>query len=135
MTPSRPGIHSWRSIHKREIPPEVFQALRATEERGEMGHVQQHDVSSALLIWRHPEQTIELRIAGCGERMWTIEINRLAREQMYRFVVLGGDLVVRQVRMEIQRRDIVEQSQLVKSRKAVSGAISFVPLTSAGRSP
>jgi hypothetical protein len=46
--------------------------------------------------------------------MWTIEINRLAREQMYRFVVLGGDLVVRQVQMEIQRRNTVEQSQLVK---------------------
>jgi acetylglutamate kinase len=29
--------------------------------------------------------------------MWTIEINRLAREQMHRFVVLGGELVVRQV--------------------------------------
>src|SRR6476620_4438075 len=108
MTPSRPGIHSWRSIHKREIPPQVFQAVRATEERGEMGHVQQHDVSSTLLIWRDPEQTIELSIARFRERMWTIEINRLPREQMYRFVVLGGDLVVRQVQMEIQRRNIIE---------------------------
>ena len=34
---STPGIHSWRSIHKREIPPKVFQAVRATEERGEIG--------------------------------------------------------------------------------------------------
>ena len=34
---STPGIHSWRSIHKREIPPKVFKAVRATEERGEIG--------------------------------------------------------------------------------------------------
>src|SRR6266481_1100779 len=98
-----------RSFHQGEIPPEVLQTLRATEERGEIVH--EYDVSSALLIWRHPEQTIELRIAGCGERVRTIEINGLAREQMHRFGVFGSQLIVRQMRMEIERRDVVEQSK------------------------
>ena len=34
----RSGLHSCRrSFHQGEIPPEVLQTLRATEERGEIG--------------------------------------------------------------------------------------------------
>ena len=43
-----------------EIPPEVLQAFRPTKERGEIGGIQQHDVSSTLLVRGHPEQTVEL---------------------------------------------------------------------------
>src|SRR5436190_15253177 len=111
---SAPGLHSCRrSFHQGKIAPEVLQTVRATEECGEIRRVHEHDVSSALLIWRHPEQAIELRVAGCGERVRTIEINGLAREQMHRFGVFGSQLIVRQMRMEIERRDVVEQSKLV----------------------
>jgi hypothetical protein len=34
-----PSNHSWRSIHKRQIPPKVLQAVRATEKRGEISRV------------------------------------------------------------------------------------------------
>ena len=69
-------------------------------------------MSSALLIWRHPEQTIELSVAGRRERMWTIEVNGLASEHVHR-LVFTCELVVRQVWMKIQRRDIVEKTKLV----------------------
>ena len=79
---SAPCSRSYRpSFHQGKIPPEVLQTVRATEECGEIRGVHEHDVSGALLIWRHPEQAIELRIAGRGERVWTIEINGLARSK------------------------------------------------------
>ena len=69
-------------------------------------------MSSALLIWRHPEQTIELSVAGRRERVWTIEINGLASEHVHR-LVFTCQLVVRQVWMKIQCRDVVEKTKLV----------------------
>ena len=36
-TLERSGHHRWRSIHKREIPPQVLKAVGATEERSEIG--------------------------------------------------------------------------------------------------
>src|SRR3977135_1721719 len=110
-----------RSFHQGKIPPEVLQTVRATEECGEIRRVHEHDVSGALLIWRHPEQAIKLRVAGCGERVRTIEINGLAREQMHRFGFFGSQLIVRQVRMEIECRDVGEQSQLVTCTERQEG--------------
>ena len=66
-----------RIFHKCQIPPEVCQTVRAAEQGGEVRRVHEHDVAGALLIWRHPEQAIELRVAGCGEGMRTVGINRL----------------------------------------------------------
>ena len=77
----------------------------------------EHDVAGALLIRRHPQQAIELRVAGGGEGMRTVGINGLARQQMHRLGVLGGQLIVRQVWMEIECRDVFEQTQLVNVRK------------------
>ena len=102
-----------RSVHQRQIAPEVRQTVRAAEKRGEIRGVDEHDVAGALLVRRHPEQAIELRVAGRSERVRPVEIDRLARQQMDRLGVLGGQLVVRQMRMEIERRDVLEQAQLV----------------------
>src|SRR3984893_8937187 len=107
-------------FHQCEIPPEVHQTVRATEEGGEIRRIHEHDVCSALLIWRHPEQAIELRVAGCGEGMRTVGINGLARQQMHRLGVPGGQLIVWQGWMGIECRDVFEQTQLVdvpKGRK------------------
>src|SRR4026207_37874 len=60
---------------------------------------------------------IELRVAGCGERMRTVGIDGLARQQMHRLGVLGGQLIMRQVWMEIECRDVFEQTELVNVPK------------------
>src|SRR6266536_5507150 len=70
----------------------------------------QHDVAGALLIWRHPEQAVELRVTGCGEGMRTAGINGLAGQQMHRLGIFGGQLIVRQVWMEIECWDFFEQT-------------------------
>ena len=46
--------------------------------------------------------------------MGAIKINRLAREDMHRLGIFGDQFVMRQVWVEIQRRDVVEKPQLVK---------------------
>src|SRR5580700_3742963 len=106
-----------RLFHQCQIPPEVRQTVRAAEQGGEIRRVDEHDVAGALLIWRYPEQAIELRVAGYGEGMRTVRINGLARQQMHRLGVLGGQLIVRQVWMEIECRDVFEQTQLVNVAK------------------
>jgi hypothetical protein len=45
--------------------------------------------------------------------MRTIEINRLACQQMYRLTILLGDLVVWQMRMKIERWDVLKEAQFV----------------------
>ena len=107
----------WRSFHQGEIPPEVHQTVSAAEERGEVCRVHEHDVSDALLVWRHPEQAVELRIAGRGEGMRTVGIDRLAGQQMDRLAVFFGNCVVRQMRMEVQCRNVLEQAELVNVPK------------------
>ena len=86
-----------RLFHQCEIAPEVRQTVCATEQGGEIRRIHEHDVAGALLIWRHTKQAIELGVAGCGEGMRTVGINGLARQQMYRLGVLGGQLIVWQV--------------------------------------
>ena len=105
------------SFHQGEIPPEIFQTIRAAEERGEVGQVHEHDVSGPLLVRRHPEQAVELRVASRGEGMRTVGIDRLACKQMDRLAVLFSNFVVRQVRMEVERRNVVEQAELVDVAK------------------
>src|SRR5215475_1629348 len=101
-----------RSFHQRDIPPEVFQTLRDTEQRGEVRRVHQYDVSGTSLLWRHPQQAVELRVACGGERVRTLHLDRLARQHVDRPALLCSDFVVRQVPMEAQGRDILEQPRL-----------------------
>ena len=49
-------------------------------------------------------QAVELRVARLGERVRAVEINGLAREHMDGIGVLGGQLIVRQVEVEVERR-------------------------------
>src|SRR5215813_9099462 len=107
------AIRCQRSFHHGQIPPKIFQAVSTAKECGEVRRVHQHDISGTLCIWWHPEQAVELRVAGRAERMRTVEINGLARQQMHRLSVLGSQFVMRQVRMEIERRDVFKQAQLV----------------------
>src|SRR6516162_6893167 len=116
-----------RSLHQGEIAPEVLQALVHAKQCGEMGRVDEQNISNALTIGRHPEQAVEFLIAGGGERVRTVEIDRLTREQMDRLAGLICDFVVWQMGMETERRYIVEQTQLVEiaercNRRDVLGA-------------
>ena len=45
--------------------------------------------------------------------MRTIEIDRLACQQMHRLTILLGDFVVRQMRMKIERGDVLKEAQFV----------------------
>ena len=106
-----------RSFHQGKIPPKVLKTIRTAEERGEVRRVHEDDIAGSLLIRRHPEQTVELGVTGCGEGMRTVEINRLARQQVHRFAVLLSNFIVRQVWMKVERRDICEQAELIKVPK------------------
>src|SRR4029078_6204004 len=65
---------SWRrrSFHQGQISPKVLQTVRAAEKRGEVRSVHEDEVATALLIRRHTEETIELGVTRCGERMRTV---------------------------------------------------------------
>ena len=59
-------------------------------------------MSRALCIRRHPDKRVELGVARLGERMRSVEINRLARKLVDGFCVIGGQRVMRQVGMKIK---------------------------------
>jgi hypothetical protein len=70
------------SPHRCEIPPEILQTLGAAEKRGEIGRVDQDDVSGSLLIGRHPKEAVELSIAGLREWVRAVEVDRLPRQDL-----------------------------------------------------
>src|SRR5437867_2897023 len=98
------------SFHLGEIPPEVRQAVGAPEERREVGVVDQQNVPGAWVLRRHPDEGVELRVARGGEGMRAIRIDELASEHLHGPGVLGGQLVMRQVKMKIEGRDVLEHS-------------------------
>ena len=57
----------------------LHQTVSATKQRGEISRVNKQNISRARLTWRHPEQAVESRVTRLGERVWSVEINRLAR--------------------------------------------------------
>src|SRR5262249_3650 len=97
-----------------KVSPEVLETVGAAEERGEIGRVDQNDISGSLLIRRHPKEAVELRVACRSERMGTIEVDGLTRQNLNRLAVRRRQFVVRQMRMEIDRRDVLEQPQTVE---------------------
>src|SRR6185369_6752216 len=68
--------------------------------------VGQQYVARALAIWRHPEKHIELAVSGFDERMRLGRVDRLARQDMDGFWIVGGDGVVRQVHVEYEGPNI-----------------------------
>src|SRR6516165_9605537 len=100
-----------------------------------MGRVDEQNISNALTIGRHPEQAVEFLIAGGGERVRTVEIDRLTREQMDRLAGLICDFVVWQMGWKQSVGTLLSRPSLSRSRNAVIGTMSLVPLTTAGRRP
>src|SRR5262249_62152165 len=70
-------------------------------------------MSRTLLIWRHPQQTVKLLVPSSSEGMRTVEINRLACQQMHRLAVFLSDLVVWEMGMKIESWDVFVRAELV----------------------
>src|SRR5512134_1131451 len=84
------------SLHPREIAPEILEALRAAEQRREVRGIDDQDVAGPVSLRRHPEQRVQLRVPGRGERMRTIRVHDLPAQHVDRLRVPGGHLVMRQ---------------------------------------
>src|SRR5580693_10184436 len=97
------------SFHDGEVVPEVLEAFGATEQRGEVSRVHQHDVAPALSGGRHPDQRVELGVTGRSERMRPVRVDALAAQHTHGVGFRLGEFVVRKVGMEIERGDLVEQ--------------------------
>ena len=95
----------------------------------------QHDISSALLVWWHPEQAVELRVACRAEGVRTVEINGLACKHLYRLGLRGRQFIVGKVRMEIQSRHVFEQPQAVNVPNRCERCDLLRPFDDRGTSP
>src|SRR5262249_26085120 len=96
------------------VPPEVFQAFRAAEQRGEDRRVGEQDIATAVTLRRQPDARIELPIPRSGEGMRPGEVNRLPGQDMDGFRVLGRQRLVRQMQMEVERDHSIQQSQFIE---------------------
>jgi hypothetical protein len=54
--------------------PKVLKAVRAAEQRCEMGRIDKNDITGSVFVRRHPEQTVELLVACLGEGIWRAEV-------------------------------------------------------------
>src|SRR5215204_2744550 len=110
-----------------EIPPEIFQAFGTTEERSEMGRIDQQKVSCTITGRRHPQKTVHFGVARRHERMRPIGIDRLACEHMYFGAVRLIHFIVRQVWMKIQRGNVLKKPEFIQiakggERRNISGS-------------
>src|SRR5262245_9070615 len=99
------GSRASGPLHRGQIPPERLQALRPSKQGREDGGVGKEDAAGSFVARRHPEQGIELPVSLLDEGVRPVHVDRLARENVNRRSARSGHLQVRQVRMEIERRD------------------------------
>src|SRR5690242_1182772 len=96
-----------------EIPPEILETFGTTEERREMSRIDEQHVASSITGRRHPPKTIHFGITCGREWMRPIRIHGLTCQHVY-FCTVRHDFVVRQVRMEIQGRDVFKKSEFIE---------------------
>src|SRR5262249_37745931 len=63
---------------------------------------------------RHPDARVELCIAGFNEGMRPFQVNWLTGQHMSGFCVVSCECVMRQVALEIEGRDLIEQTEVVE---------------------
>jgi hypothetical protein len=115
------GLESGRSLHRCEVVPQVLQTVRATEQGGEVGGVDERDVARPLTGGRHPDQRVELGVAFRGEGVGSVRVDALTRQDPQLVTFGRRQFVVRQVGVEVERGDVVEQSRRVEIGKAGDG--------------
>src|SRR3977135_391963 len=71
-------------------------------------------MSGAFVPGRHPDTGVELRVACGGEGVGPIEGNWLACQHLDWCGVICGHRIVRQVGMEVEGRDAIEEADLVQ---------------------
>src|SRR5262249_19754076 len=118
--------------HARHVPPEVFQALRTAEQRGEDRRVGEQDIAAAVTSRRHPDARVDVPIPGGRERMRPGEVDRLRRQDMDGLRVLGRLRVVRQMEMEVEDRHTIQQAQRVEIPVYAQGRDLISPLDDGG---
>src|SRR4051794_14195047 len=91
------------ALLRRDVLPESFEALVAAKQRREDRRVRQQDVAGPLVLRRHPQEHVELAVAGLRERMRPRRIDRLLREQVNGRRIGRRDGVMREMRMEVER--------------------------------
>lgn len=69
-----------RSFHGGEVVPQVFEAVGAAEQCGEVGGVEEHDVACTRAGGWHPDQRVEFRVPGGGEGMGPSGVDALASQ-------------------------------------------------------
>ncbi|MCU1701125.1 MAG: ATP-dependent exoDNAse [Mycobacterium sp.] len=102
------------SLHGGEVVPEILKAVGAAEQGGEVCGVDEHDVACSLSSRWHPDQCVELGVAGFGERMGPAWVYPLTSEDLQFLAFRCGEFVVRQVGVEVEGGDVVEQSRGVE---------------------
>ena len=80
-----------------------------------------------LFVGRQPEQAVELLVARGREGVRAIGVDQLPAQDMHRLRVPGGHFVMRQVQVEVEGRDVVQQPRLVEVSEGGQRRISFVP--------
>src|SRR4029077_8913052 len=101
------------SPHRREIPPEGLETLGAAKEGGEIGGIDQNDVSRPLLVRRHPQEAIKLPVTRLGERVRTFEVDRLPGQHLDG-VPASRQFIVWQMRMEIESGNVLQKAKTVE---------------------
>src|SRR6185437_37103 len=104
--------------HRRNVLPEVLQTIGTTKQGGEVCGVNQKDLARPRFVRRHPKETVEFLVACGGERMWSIRIDRLPGEHIDFAAMLVGQCVMRQMRVEIERGNVVKEIELVEIPKS-----------------
>src|SRR5215213_4723295 len=101
-------------LHGGEVVPQVLKAVCAAEERREMGGVDEQYVAGALPVGWHRDQRVEFGVAFGGEWVWSVRVDALFPQHPQRVAFRGGQLVMRQVWVEIERCHVVEQPGVVE---------------------
>src|SRR3954466_1986005 len=108
-----------------KILPESLQALRAAEESREDRRVRQKNIAGAVTRRGHPEEHVELAVSLLDKRVRRREIDGLACKNVNGVGVVGRHCVVGQVRMEIERVDILEPTAAIQVQ--IPGQRGYLP--------
>ena len=89
---------------RREVLPEVVEAIGAAEQRGEDGQVCQQDVASPRACRRHPKEAVEFSVSGLDKWMRSGQIDRLPSKNSNCVRIFRRQRIMRQVLMKIEGR-------------------------------
>src|SRR5688572_1115662 len=108
------GPRRGRLLHRSKVAPESLQALSSTEQRGEVGRIDEHDLTTAAPAGRHPEKRIDFAVSSGRPRVRPVSINRLSGEYVNHSRALVGHSVLREMHVKAEIRDAAQEARLVE---------------------